>query len=57
MIPKVAASEMGDSLNPLCVIACERCIEGVVGLSRVNHSLLKELQSYLLDEDNWKVVP
>ena len=57
MIPKVAASEMGDSLNPLCVIACERCIEGVVGLSRINHSLSKELQSYLLDEDNWKVVP
>ena len=57
MIPKVAASEMGDSLNPLCVIACERCIEGVVGLSRVNHSLLKELQNCLLDEYNWKVEP
>ena len=57
MIPKVAASEMGDSLNPLCVIACERCIEGVVGLSRVNHSLLKELQSCLLVEYNWKVEP
>ena len=35
----------GKSLNPLCVIACERCIEGVVGLSRINHSLFKELQS------------
>ena len=57
MIPKVAASEMGASLNPLCVIACERCIEGVVGLSRVNHSLLKELQNCLLVEYNWKVEP
>ena len=57
MIPKVAASEMGDSLNPLCVIACERCIEGVVGLDGVNHSLLKELQSELLVEYNWKVEP
>ena len=45
MIPKVAASEMGPSLNPLCVIACERCIEGVVGLIRDNHSYLKELQN------------
>ena len=57
MIPKVAASEMGPSLNPLCVIACERCIEGVVGLDGVNHSLLKELQSELLVEYNWKVEP
>ena len=57
MIPKVAASEMGPSLNPLCVIACERCIEGVVGLSRINHSLSKELQNCLLVEYNWKVEP
>ena len=45
MIPKVAASEMGASLNPLCVIACERCIEGVVGLTGVDHSQFKELQN------------
>ena len=57
MIPKVAASEMGASLNPLCVIACERCIEGVVGLTGNNHSYFKELQNCLLVEYNWKVEP
>ena len=47
----------GKSLNPLCVIACERCIEGVVGLIRNNHSYFKELQNWLLVEYNWKVEP
>ena len=32
MIPKVAASEMGNSLNLLHVIDCNRCVKGVVGL-------------------------
>ena len=45
MIPKVAASEMGGSLNPLCVIVCELSTEGVVGFVRIYHSIFKELQN------------
>ena len=33
MIPKVAASEIGNSLNRMYVIDCIRCAQGVVGLS------------------------
>ena len=35
MIPKVAASEIGGSLNLVYVIDCIRCAQGVVGLSEV----------------------
>ena len=34
MILKVAASEIGNSLNRMYVIACKRCAYGVVGLTR-----------------------
>ena len=57
MIPKVAASEMGDSLNLLHVIDCNRCVKGVVGLFRVICRLFKKLQNFLLDEFSWKAGP
>ena len=55
MIPKVAANSeqpklyVRDRLQSLCVECC--------GSFRILCRVFKELQNYLLDEDNWKVVP
>ena len=57
MIPKVAASEMGDSLNLLHVIDCNRCVKGVVGLFIIICRLFIKLQNFLLDEFSWKAGP
>ena len=57
MIPKVAASEMGDSLNLLHVIDCNRCVKGVVGLCWIICRLSEKLQNILLVELSWKAWP
>ena len=57
MIPKVAASEMGGSLNLLHVIDCNRCVKGVVGFFRIICRLFKKLQNLLLVELSWKAQP
>ena len=57
MIPKVAASEMGDSLNLLHVIDCNRCVIGVVGFFEAVCRPLKKLQNVLLVELSWKAQP